>query len=226
MSLIAPLDQSTSCMTARSRVLQVLSRCETVNNIVALLSINFHQLELDVKREQQMRQKPGAGLTDSVLISALTSGPSLEFERSDATRKLRLVLSELLTLMYSPSTSNVPLGELLTTLSLIIRVRIELILYSTFLSKTDYIQYSVFGRIYVFLTILVLDILTKTIFSGQYPSELFDHRVYLAELCDVVAIALAELPVLLQPTEVCEALLKLKFGPEMICHVVSNQSDR
>ena len=129
MSLIAPLDQSTSCMTARSRVLQVLSRCETVNNIVALLSINFHQLELDVKREQQMRQKPGAGLTDSVLISALTSGPSLEFERSDATRKLRLVLSELLTLMYSPSTSNVPLGELLITLS------------------TDYIQYSVLGRI-------------------------------------------------------------------------------
>ena len=135
MSLIAPLDQSTSCMTARSRVLQVLSRCETVNNIVALLSINFHQLELDVKREQQMRQKPGAGLTDSVLISALTSGPSLEFERSDATRKLRLVLSELLTLMYSPSTSNVPLGELLTTLSLIIRVRTELIQYSTFISR-------------------------------------------------------------------------------------------
>ena len=62
-------------------------------------------------------------------------------------------------------------------------------------------------------------------FAGQYPSELFDHRVYLAELCDVVAIALAELPVLLQPTEVCEALLKLKYGPEMICHVVANQSD-
>ena len=76
------------------------------------------------------------------------------------------------------------------------------------------------------MTILVLVILIKSIFSGQYPSELFDHRVYLAELCDVVAIALAELPVLLQPTEVCEALLKLKFGPEMICHVVSNQSDR
>ena len=138
MSLIAPLDQSTSCMTARSRVLQVLSRCETVNNIVALLSINFHQLELDVKREQQMRQKPGAGLTDSVLISALTSGPSLEFERSDATRKLRLVLSELLTLMYSPSTSNVPLGDLLTTLS-------TNHAYSTFLSKTDYIQYWMFS---------------------------------------------------------------------------------
>ena len=93
------------------------------------------QLELDVKREQQMRQKPGAGLTDSVLISALTSGPSLEFERSDATRKLRLVLSELLTLMYSPSTSSVPLGQLLSALEHSNRI--------------------LFGRILLFLTALV-----------------------------------------------------------------------
>merc|ERR1719410_2565632 len=86
MSLIAPLDQSTSCLTARTRVLQVLSRCETVNSIVALLSINFHQLELDVKKEQQLRQKREGGvLADSILISNLSSGPSLEFERSDAT---------------------------------------------------------------------------------------------------------------------------------------------
>ena len=170
MSLIAPLDQSTSCLTARTRVLQVLSRCETVNSIVALLSINFHQLELDVKKEQQLRQKREGGvLADSILISNLTSGPSLEFERSDATRKLRLVLSELLTLMHGSGAAGASLG--------------------------------------------------------QHSSELFDHRVYLPELCDVVAIALAELPILLHPTEVCEALLRLKHGPEMICHVVANQSD-
>ena len=176
MSLIAPLDQSTSCLTARTRVLQVLSRCETVNSIVALLSINFHQLELDVKKEQQLRQKREGGggvLADSILISALTSGPSLEFERSDATRKLRLVLSELLTLMHGSGAAAAGAGASL----------------------------------------------------GQHASELFDHRVYLPELCDVVAIALAELPILLQPTEVCEALLRLKHGPEMICHVVANQSD-
>ena len=162
MSLIAPLDQSTSCLTARTRVLQVLSRCETVNSIVALLSINFHQLELDVKKEQQLRQKREGGggvLADSILISALTSGPSLEFERSDATRKLRLVLSELLTLMHGSGA------------------------------------------------------------AGQHASELFDHRVYLPELCDVLAIALAELPALLHPTDVCEALLRLRHGPEMICQV-------
>ena len=83
-------------------IIIVITRCETVNSIVALLSINFHALETDVKKEQQMRQKVGGGsLSDSILISNLSSGPSLEFERSDATRKLRLVLSELLTLMYS-----------------------------------------------------------------------------------------------------------------------------
>jgi len=168
MSLIAPLDQSPACLQGRTSVLQVLSGIELVNSIVALLSIDFHALETDVKKEQQLRSKVGAAPTDSVLISNLTSGPSLEFERSDATRKLRLVLSELLSLMAIPATS--------TTVTL-------------------------------------------------KPSELFDHRVYLPEVCDVLAIALAELPALLQPTDVCEALLRLKHGPEMICHVVANQSD-
>ena len=37
------------------------------------------------------------------------------------------------------------------------------------------------------------------------------------EVYDVMAIA--------WPTEVCEALLRLKHGSEMICHVVANQSD-
>ena len=165
MSLIAPLDQSTSCLTARTRVLQVLSRCETVNSIVALLSINFHELEIDVKKEQQLRQKTGGvGQGDSLLSSGLSQGPSLEFERSDATKKLRLVLSELLSLMTAVSSSSSPA-------------------------------------------------------VSQKTSELFDQRVYLPELCDVLAIALAELPALLHPTDVCEALLTLRHGPEMICQV-------
>lgn len=36
---------------------------------------------------------------DSVLIQSLQNGHAIEFERSDATRKLRLFLSELLSLM-------------------------------------------------------------------------------------------------------------------------------
>ena len=166
MSLIAPLDQSSQCLAGRARVLQVLSRCETVNSIVALLSINFHELETDVKKEQQLRQKAGAG-SESVLMANLSNGPSLEFERSDATKKLRLVLFELLSLIASTSTSSATSSPALT----------------------------------------------------HKASELFDHRVFLPELSDVLAIALAELPALLHPTDVCEALLRLKFGPEMICQV-------
>ena len=35
----------------------MLSRIELVNSIVALLSIDFHALETDVRKEQQLRQK-------------------------------------------------------------------------------------------------------------------------------------------------------------------------
>jgi len=173
MSLIAPLDQSPACLEGRTSVLQVLSRIELVNSIVALLSIDFHALETDVRKEQQLRQKSGVASSDSVLVPNMTFGHSLEFEKSDATRKLRLVLSELLAIM----------------------------------AKTGAREGA-----------QPLPVVLK-------PSELFDHRVYLPEVCDVLAIALAELPTLLQPTEVCEALLRLKHGPEMICHVVANQSD-
>jgi len=99
MSLIAPMDHSTTCLQGRTAVLQVLSRIELVNSIVALLSIDFHSLELDVKKEQQLKQKLGGSPGESILISNITTGPALEFERSDPTRKLRLVLSELMTIM-------------------------------------------------------------------------------------------------------------------------------
>ena len=38
-------------------------------------------------------------MEDSVLVQSLQNGCALEFERSDATRKLRLFLNELLTLI-------------------------------------------------------------------------------------------------------------------------------
>lgn len=42
------------------------------------------------------RQKLGSTQADSVLIHSLQNPLSLEFERSDSTRRLRLVLSEIL----------------------------------------------------------------------------------------------------------------------------------
>lgn len=61
------------------------------------------------------RQKLGSTQADSVLIHSLQNPLSLEFERSDSTRRLRLVLSEILFI-----SSQVKLPECLTMLTLII----------------------------------------------------------------------------------------------------------
>ena len=182
MSLIASLDKSSRCLKERSSVLEVLSRIELVNNLVALLSIDFHALENDVKKELQLRQKledhqsqPSSSASNnepavgSILIQNLALGPALEFERSDATRRLRLVLSELLVILNAGQPDQ--------------------------------------------------PITPKR-------SELFDHMVYFSEVCDVLNIAMAELPSLLDPAEVCESLLRLKFGAiGFVPHLVANQPD-
>lgn len=55
MSLIAPLDHSEECIAGRKVILRILSGIEVVNSLVALLSIDFPALEVDVKKEQQLR---------------------------------------------------------------------------------------------------------------------------------------------------------------------------
>lgn len=55
MSLISPLDSTKECAEGRKEILTLLSGIEWVNTIVALLSIDFHGLELDVKKEQMLR---------------------------------------------------------------------------------------------------------------------------------------------------------------------------
>jgi len=66
---------------------------------VALLSIDFHALETDVRKEISLRTKVGSAAGDSILVPSLNLAPALEFERSDATRRLRLVLAELIVIM-------------------------------------------------------------------------------------------------------------------------------
>lgn len=55
MSLISPLDITKECVEARKEILTILSAIESVNSIVGLLSIDFHGLEIDVRKEQQLR---------------------------------------------------------------------------------------------------------------------------------------------------------------------------
>ncbi|ELT98571.1 hypothetical protein CAPTEDRAFT_226349 [Capitella teleta] len=55
MSLCHPLDTSEKWTKERKKILKCLSGIEVVNSLVGLLSIDFHALELDAKKEQQMR---------------------------------------------------------------------------------------------------------------------------------------------------------------------------
>lgn len=55
MALIAPLDVTKQCAEAKKDILTLLSGIDLVNFIVSLLSIEFHALEVDLKKEQQMR---------------------------------------------------------------------------------------------------------------------------------------------------------------------------
>lgn len=53
MALCVPLDQSAEWAQKRKVILQLLAGIEVVNSLVALLSIDFHALEVDVRKEQQ-----------------------------------------------------------------------------------------------------------------------------------------------------------------------------
>ncbi|XP_046961071.1 integrator complex subunit 2 [Vanessa cardui] len=96
MALIAPLDVTKYCAEAKKDILTLLSGIDLVNFIVSLLSIEFHALEVDLKKEQQMRQKNGSQSTESFLIQNIVNGIANDFEQSDSARRVRLVLSELL----------------------------------------------------------------------------------------------------------------------------------
>ncbi|XP_033123286.1 integrator complex subunit 2-like isoform X2 [Anneissia japonica] len=96
MSLCAPLDVSKQWIEGRKQLLRILSGLEVVNSIVALLSVDFSALEQDARKELQIRQKLGGGAKENLLTSSIQHGLALEFERSDAARRLRLVISEIL----------------------------------------------------------------------------------------------------------------------------------
>ena len=56
-------------------------------------------------------------------------------------------------------------------------------------------------------------------------SEIFECEVYLEEVSDVICIAQAELPSLLQLDKIAEVLLRVKYGPWLLCRLVANAPD-
>ncbi|CAH1402206.1 unnamed protein product [Nezara viridula] len=175
MSLISPVDVTKKCTENKKEILTVLSGIEMVNSIVALLSIDFHALEIEVKKEQQLRQKGGSVQSDGLLVQSIQNGLAMEFERSDPTRRLRLVLSEILYIASQVQEEQQQQRNILDT----------------------YVKHS----------------------------DLFENIVYIPEICDVLNIALSELPALLSPVDIAETLLHMKYGPDIICWIVANSPD-
>ncbi|XP_076152811.1 integrator complex subunit 2 [Alosa pseudoharengus] len=106
MALCAPADQSKTWAQDKKLILRLLSGVEAVNSIVALLSVDFHALEQDARKEQQLRHKAGGSNGESMLVSQLQRGLTLDFEHSDPLHRLRLALSELLVIMNKVADSN------------------------------------------------------------------------------------------------------------------------
>lgn len=80
MSLITPLDQSSECAQSRKMIFRILSGREIVNSIVGLLSIDFHALEVDVKKEQLLRY-------DTVFLHFVTITDTKSIGKSLETRR-------------------------------------------------------------------------------------------------------------------------------------------
>lgn len=51
----ANFDKTQEWFDIRKKILLILVESEIVNNIVALLQVNYNELEVDIKKEQQLR---------------------------------------------------------------------------------------------------------------------------------------------------------------------------
>ena len=56
-------------------------------------------------------------------------------------------------------------------------------------------------------------------------TDLFACKAYLPDICNVVCVAFSELPFLLPICEVTEALLRVQYGPWILCRMVANNPD-
>ncbi|XP_012161809.1 integrator complex subunit 2 [Ceratitis capitata] len=165
MSLLSPLDNTESSMESRKQILAVLIGIEVVNSIVSYLQVNYHELEQDLKKELQARQK-SMYFEGQQPEYGLQSGIALGFERADVTRKVRVVLSEIFNIQYQLSDQ-------------------------------------------------------KSILQ----SEVLDDGIYLEEVVDILCIALAELPSVLNIVELSDALVHVQNGKRIICALVANFPD-
>ncbi|XP_005179405.2 integrator complex subunit 2 [Musca domestica] len=164
MSLLSPLDNTKSSMESRKQILAVLIGIEVVNSIVSYLQVNYHELEQELKKELQARQK--SMYYEGQQEFGLQTGIALGFERADVTRKVRVVLSEIFNVQWQLSEQK-----------------------------------------------------------SVVQSEILDDGIYLEEVVDILCIALAELPSLLNILELTDTLVQVPNGHRIICALVANFPD-
>lgn len=172
MSLLAPLDNTTSSMESRKQILSVLIGIEVVNSIVSYLQVNYHDLEQELKRELQVRQKTPYEPNQQqqqFLEYGLHNGIALGFERADVSRKVRVVLSEIFNIQWQLNANA---------------------------DQKNFLE-----------------------------PEILDDGIYLEEVVDIITIALAELPTLLNILELTDALVHVHNGQRVICTLVANFPD-
>jgi len=82
MSLCAPLDSSSRWTLERKKILKCLSGVEVVNSLVVLLSIDFHELEQDAKKELQLRSVGVTVVKAATRLSVSTGDLGLGISRA------------------------------------------------------------------------------------------------------------------------------------------------
>lgn len=103
MSLLSPFDATTnSAVDQRKQILSVLVGIEVVNNIVSLLQVDYHELEIDVKKEQQLR------FAFVNLHFAQTDRPILLIADKKSATPIRIRVNFTVYPMALRSASNVP----------------------------------------------------------------------------------------------------------------------
>lgn len=55
MTILPPLDNTKTTIESRKQLLALLAPIEVVNNIISLLQIDHQELEIDIRKEQQLR---------------------------------------------------------------------------------------------------------------------------------------------------------------------------
>lgn len=232
MSLLSPLDNTKSSMDSRKQILALLIGNEVVNSIVSYLQVNYHELEVELKKELQVRQKTMyfEGQQSSPNSEfGLQTGIALGFERADVTRKVRVVLSEIFNIQHllsasdsqksttGQSTGSITLTQLgASGISCTASINTGTTTITTTTSATSALSSpSVVGG--------------GSSGSGNttvpIQSEILEDGIYLEEVVDIICIALAELPTLLTILELTDTLMQIPNGHRIICALVANFPD-